>query len=99
KMARPGLLAPLRAALAAARKEMAPVRKPAGIDQEGAARRCDVVVVPFTGLPQTKEPLFLVLFEDVAPPATTPRRASGPGPAAVRPAGKDEGRVPQLEHE
>ena len=35
KMARPGLLAPLRAAIAEVKKEMAPIRKPAEINQDG----------------------------------------------------------------
>ena len=90
KMVRPGLLAPLRAAIAEARKELSPVRKPAGMDQGGAVRRCDVVVLPFTGLPQVKEPLFLVLFE--TPPARAGRRE------APR-SGRREDRTPKLEHE
>ena len=98
KMARPGLLAPLRAAIAEARKQMAPIRKPAAIAQNGESRRFDVVVVPFTGMPRTKERLFLVVFEDPLPPATKPVRTTagkGPGP---RPA-NDQRLLPKLEHE
>ena len=111
KMARPGLLAPLRAALAQARKEMAPVRKPAEIDHDGTSRRCDVVVVPFTALPQGNERNFLVIFEEPAAPAPkplpSPSATSGrPGKRGAR-AGQrqaplaphDARRLPKLQHE
>ena len=65
------------------------------------ARTCDVVVVPFTGLPQTKERLFLVLFEDALPlqrPATRRRPRAGKRQAQPRPR-KNERRLPKLEHE
>jgi two-component system CheB/CheR fusion protein len=65
KMARPGLVSVLRAALAEAKKEMAPARRNAvEIDQDGFTRRCNLVVLPFTGYPDVHEPLFVVLFED-----------------------------------
>jgi two-component system, chemotaxis family, CheB/CheR fusion protein len=98
KMVRPGLLGPVRAAIRQAQKEMAPVRKPAGIDHEGGARRCEVVVVPFTGLPRTKEPLFLVLFEETLSPETKPagNTSTKQDPVLVR---KGEARLPKLEHE
>ena len=62
-----------RSALDAARDHRArrkPRRAPARtagveIDQDGFTRTCDLVVVPFTGLPDAKEPLFVVLFEEV----------------------------------
>jgi two-component system CheB/CheR fusion protein len=67
KMAREGLLLPLKTALAQARKQQEPVRK-RGIEvgERGATLRCDIVVMPLTGWPGSKEPLYAVLFEEVA---------------------------------
>jgi two-component system CheB/CheR fusion protein len=70
-MARPGLLSALRAALAQAAEEMAPVRKSGvEVDHDGLTTGCDVVVVPLAGLPDLKEPLFVVLFEETSRPRT-----------------------------
>jgi two-component system, chemotaxis family, CheB/CheR fusion protein len=68
KMAREGLLLPLKTALAQARKQRAPVRKH-GIEvgERGAVVRCDLVVIPLTGWPGSKEPLYAVVFEQAAP--------------------------------
>ena len=85
-MLRPGLLAPLRAAITQAKKEMATVRSPAEIREAGASRRCEVVVVPCTEMPEMRQPLFLVLFEEALLPATV----NGP---------KGQRRLPKLEHE
>jgi chemotaxis methyl-accepting protein methylase/signal transduction histidine kinase/chemotaxis response regulator CheB len=95
KMARPGLLAPLRVAMAQAKKQMAPVRKAAEIDQDGLIRACEVVVVPFTGLPETKERLFLVLFE--AP--SVRERAPRPGKREKALTGKAQSLLPKVENE
>jgi two-component system, chemotaxis family, CheB/CheR fusion protein len=68
KMAREGLLLPLKTALAQARKQKAPVRKH-GIEvgERGAIVRCDIVVIPLTGWPGSKEPLYAVVFEVAVP--------------------------------
>jgi two-component system CheB/CheR fusion protein len=97
KMARPGLLSPLRVAISEARKKMAPVRRPATLDQDGVPRKCDVVVVPFSGLPETKERLFLVLFEDSLPPTKRVRLPDDEGQASR--VAKDQRRLPTLAHE
>jgi len=65
KMARPGLLAPVRAAIAQARRTMTPVREErVEVDEGGSRKRCDVIVLPWACRPGTKEKLFVVLFED-----------------------------------
>jgi two-component system CheB/CheR fusion protein len=99
KMARHGLLSTLRATIAEAQKSLAPVRRNGvEVDQDGFTRTCNLVVLPFTGLPDVKEPLYVVLFEDVVPldaaragPAAGKRRKPG--------AGKDDRHVPKVEHE
>jgi two-component system CheB/CheR fusion protein len=102
KMARPGLLAALRATLAEARKAMAPVRRNGvEVDQDGFTKICDLVVFPFTGLPQVKEPLYVVLFEEVtaredaegSPSAGTVRRSRRGQPR------QDKRLAPRVEHE
>lgn len=67
KMAREGLLSDLRKAIAQAKKDMAPVRV-AGmeIDENGLTRTRDIQVMPFTGLPDASERLFVVTFEEGA---------------------------------
>ena len=70
KMARPGLLLALRAAIAQATKEGAAVRlEGVEVDQGDSVQRCDVVVEPFVSIALPEEPLFLVLFER---PTTAP---------------------------
>jgi two-component system CheB/CheR fusion protein len=94
KMARGGLLSTLRATIAQARKQMAPIRtEGVEVDQNGYTRTCDVVVVPFTELPDTKEHLYIVLFEEGAAVAgkQTPR------PTSTR--RHRDPRVAKLEHE
>ena len=67
-------------------------------------KTCDVVVIPFSGFPDSKEPLFVVLFEEPAVAPRTARRAyefadaragDTGGAAANRPAraraGRDQG--------
>ncbi len=89
KMARPGLISALRAAVAEAKREMAPVRRNGvEVDQDGLTRRCNVVVLPFTGYPDVKEPLFVVLFEEAA-------AAEQPG----REQADENRRLQRLEHE
>jgi two-component system CheB/CheR fusion protein len=99
KMAREGLRSTLHVTMARARSEMAPVRvEGVEVDQDGFTRTCDVVVVPFTGLPDVREQLYVVLFEDTALPPAKRARAQGRGPG--RPGSStDRQRVPMLEHE
>src|SRR5581483_6016995 len=103
KMARPGLISVLRAAVAEAKREMAPVRRNSvEVDQDGFTRRCNLVVLPFTGYPDVQEPLFVVLFEDAAAAAAlTPEPAQGAAIAARRAAEppEEDRRLPRLEHE
>ncbi len=58
------LLTALRATIAQAKRTLDPART-AGVEiiDDVSTRVCDVVVLPFTGLPDTKEPLFVVMFE------------------------------------
>ena len=101
KMARPGLVSALRAALAEAKDDMAPAsRNGIEVDQDGFTRRCNLVVLPFTGYPDVQEPLFVVLFEDEA--ASADRSESGHATTVTRrlsaPSEEDR-RFPRLEHE
>ncbi len=67
KMARRGLLAELRATIAKARRGGAPATaKGVVVEQDGFKRVCDVEVVPFTGLADDNERLFVVLFTEAA---------------------------------
>jgi two-component system CheB/CheR fusion protein len=99
KMAREGLPSTLHATLARAKQEMAPVRAEGiEVDQDGFTRTCDLVVIPFAGLPDTKEQLYIVLFEEPALPAA--KRARSSRQKRLRPETlKDRQRVPRLEHE
>ena len=64
KMARKGLVLVLRAAIAQAKKMMAPVRtEGVEAEQSGSSETCDLVILPVTGIPDAKEQLFVVLFE------------------------------------
>ena len=66
KMAREGLLSPLRLALSQARKKNAPCRiDGVQVGQNGSTRLCDIVVLPVARLPGENERLYLVLFEEV----------------------------------
>jgi two-component system CheB/CheR fusion protein len=100
KMARGGLLGTLQMILARAKTEMAPVRaNGVEVDQDGFTRTCDIVVVPFIGLPETDEPLFVVLFEEVRPSTegspVTSEDLSPPESSSEKNASK----VPKLTHE
>ncbi len=77
-MARPGLVAALRAAITEAKHEMAPVvRSGVEVDEGGLKRTCNLVVFPFTGSPDLEEPLFVVLFEETVPPEAGGADATG----------------------
>jgi signal transduction histidine kinase/ActR/RegA family two-component response regulator len=75
-MARPGLVLALRAAIGQAKKKRTSVRKQCiEFDQSGRSNVCDVVVLPFAGMPDAKEPLFVVLFEEQVSPKSKGARA------------------------
>jgi two-component system, chemotaxis family, CheB/CheR fusion protein len=87
KMARPGLLIPLKTALTQAREEKAPVRK-RGIEvgERGALLRCDIVVIPLTGWPGSRDPLYAVMFEECgseAEPPAAKKKGRSKGQAAA----------------
>ena len=64
KMAREGLMLPLRAAINKATKENKSVRRDnVRVDQDGSARTVNVQVIPLRNL---KERCYLILFEEVA---------------------------------
>ena len=99
KMARGGLLGALRTTLASAKKVMAPAWEN-GVEVDTAI--CNVVVVPFTGLPDVNEQLYVVLFEDSARPSkeksAKPSRSKKTNALAPASA-SDKRRLPKLEHE
>jgi two-component system CheB/CheR fusion protein len=88
KMLRGGLVVELRAAMARAKKQMAPVRSEGiEVDQDGSSKTCDLVVLPLTGLHGPQEPVFVVLFEEAVSSGGKGGRktASGPNtPQAVK---------------
>ena len=84
KMAREGLLLPLKTALAQARRQKAPVRKPGlEVGEAGKQVTCDLVVLPLTGFPGAHEPLYAVIFEEQQPPPPGRRGAARGRPGAV----------------
>jgi two-component system CheB/CheR fusion protein len=94
KMAREGLLSPLRVALAQARKKLVPVRvEGVQVAQNGPPLLCDIVVIPSpaTGPPAGQEFLYVVLFEEVALPG---KRGRGPVRKQTASAAKQKGGHP-----
>ncbi|MDB4969029.1 MAG: Sensor protein [Myxococcales bacterium] len=81
KMAREGLLSPLRMAFGEAKKAN-DVRRRRGavVGEDGESRTCDVVVAPIRA-PDSEEQLFLVLFESCVEAAPEERRRAGKKPA------------------
>jgi two-component system CheB/CheR fusion protein len=95
KMAREGLMLPLRAAINKAKKENKTARREnVPVRQNGKSRAVNVEVIPLKNL---RERCFLVLFED----AEKVGRAVPSAAPSPRPAGKREspGRIKQLEAE
>jgi two-component system CheB/CheR fusion protein len=75
KLARVGLVSPLRLAFDEARRTSAPVRKERVVIERGEqSRTCDLVVLPISP-PAGEERAFAVLFEER--PRSTPGRAAG----------------------
>lgn len=89
KMAREGLMLPLRAAINRAKKENDNARtENVLVRQNGKTRAVDVEVVPLKNL---KERCFLVLFEDSGKPKGVPRSEQRDGaPTSAHPASKKE---------
>jgi len=76
RMARPGLISALLSTIARAKQKGALTRKKGvEVEQDGLSRTCDLVVVPFLSVPEAQGRLYLVLFEDVAPPTATAAKA------------------------
>ena len=98
KMARPGLLSKIRATLARAQSERAPARLDAvEMEHAGLTTRFNIVVIPFAGLPQISDPLFVVLFEEGAAVVRSERPIASPGKKAQ--GTKEHRRLAMLEHE
>lgn len=100
-MARNGLISVLRATIAQAKQDMSVVTH-AGVevDQQGSTKICDVVVMPFIGLPESKGSFFVVLFEDPKSgtqpaPVTNAARSAPADPSSTA----DLRRIARLEHE
>jgi two-component system CheB/CheR fusion protein len=99
KMARPGLVATLRAVIAEAKRDMVPVvRSGVEVDQDGDTRKCNLVVFPFTATPDVQDSLFVVLFEE---PAVGDAAGTGANVNRRRKSDwVDDGRrIPKVEHE
>jgi two-component system CheB/CheR fusion protein len=79
KMARKGLAADLRIGISQARKQKSAVRRPGvRVQQDGILRICDVVVVPVSLPPVSRDEIFAVLFEEPVQPVATAAKAEGP---------------------
>ncbi|HEY2799963.1 MAG TPA: CheR family methyltransferase [Chthoniobacterales bacterium] len=100
KMARQGLMLPLRAAINQAMRENKAVRREnVRVPRNGASRALNLEVIPLKNL---KQPCYLVLFEEAHPmpeqkfiSARAPKRARE-APALPR---KESGRIADLERE
>jgi chemotaxis methyl-accepting protein methylase/signal transduction histidine kinase/chemotaxis response regulator CheB len=98
QMARSGLLSELRRTIAVARKDMAPARaEGVELEQNGARTTIDIAVIPFTGLPDSSERLFVVMFEQAARMARAKAAAVGSRNQVVTP--EQTRRILRLEHE
>ncbi len=92
KMAREGLMLPLRTTINRAKKEQRPVRREAiPFELNGSARTVNVEIVPLKNL---KERRYLVLFEDPdkRTDALLPERTAGASPTTVPARRKEEAR-------
>jgi len=95
KMARPGLVVPLRTALHKARKNNETVRTASiALEQDGRPRRLHVEVVPLRNL---DERCFLIVFEESGTERTAPAGRSGAAASRIR--GASARRVAELEGE
>ncbi len=97
KMAREGLVPVLRSAVAKAKKEKGPIKvRAVEVHHDGVAKTCDLVVAPFSALPEAKEQLFIVLFEE--PAGREAGKASKRKPLRSETV-KERRRIPKLERE
>ena len=95
KMAREGLMLPLRAALKKAKKENKVVRREnVLVNQNGQGRTVHVEVVPLKNL---KERYYLIFFEDAAKPQAARSWPSAPPPQQT--SKRDSRRIKELETE
>jgi two-component system CheB/CheR fusion protein len=97
KMAREGLMLPLRAAINKARKENKPVRKEnVQVSRNGSARSVSLEVIP---LRNVKERSFLILFEEAKRAAGSGDRTRARGTArlAAPPTREETRRITELE--
>jgi two-component system CheB/CheR fusion protein len=108
KMARPGLIGALRAAVAEVKRDRAPARRTGvEVDQDGMTKKCNLVVLPFTGYPEMQEPLYVVLFEEAVAiddqgagqPVAAGRSEAGTGKHPTLESAAADRRIPRLEHE
>lgn len=89
KMARNGLTAPLREALAAARAESTTIRRPGvRIEVNGTRRSINLEVTPLAGVRKVTEHYYLIVFEELTPPSTL--AADAPPAAPEAPHAQDE---------
>jgi two-component system CheB/CheR fusion protein len=96
KMARAGLLGPLRATIAKAKKRGASAKiEGVEIEQDGFRRTCNVEVVPFTG--PSNDDLFVVVFDEPAAAAKGIKAGKSKSPR-LKPS-SEKGRVRKLERE
>jgi two-component system CheB/CheR fusion protein len=104
-MLRGGLLSVLPAAIAEAKQERVVIQRPdIEVDRDGVKGSCDLTIIPFMGLPNASEPLFVVLFDSSRHDlgrAAAPAPASVPAPATsgAPPAATDGLRYVRLEQE
>ena len=90
KMAREGLMLPLRAAINKAKKDNKIVRKEnVRVQQNGASRTVSVAVIPLKNL---RDRAFLILFEDARRGARVARGEAAPDPDNSRVSGKQDRR-------
>jgi chemotaxis methyl-accepting protein methylase/signal transduction histidine kinase/chemotaxis response regulator CheB len=99
KMARGGLLSELRTTIAEAKKKMRSATAEGvevAVERDGSPRFCDIEVVPFTGLPDASDRLFIVMFKEST---KTKRGKPARSKSTKAERSEDKGRVQKLEHE
>ena len=97
KMVRQGLLADLRVALGRAKEEGTTIRRErVRLELNGVTTRCNIVVIPIAGAPESKDRLFAVLFEPVRPESPLVERKGARAGGKQR---RSESHENALEHE
>ncbi len=88
KMARKGLVADIRIAFSQAIRTTTTARRSGvSFERDGSNRTCDVVVVPVAAPPESREPIFAILFEEGPEPAAA---AGGSAPREPATAAEQE---------